>query len=96
MNLENLQKVLEGSGFEVVRGDGVIQVARETGNGAVEITIDSGGGCLVVKKQKVKVENGKLKFKGNEIPVVSEKLSTKTFRVQLESENDVTLLYSDI
>lgn len=88
MTLSTLQKKLNDLGFETVLADNALQAARETGNEAVEITIDSGGGCLVIQKQKMKTKSGKLKFKGNEVTVFNEKLSTRIFRVQLESEND--------
>ncbi len=96
MNLNNLQKSLESSGYEVVISDKVLQAAKETGDAAVEMAVDSGGGAKIVVKRRSKEETGSWKYKGKKIPIVCEKLSTKTFRVQLESEKDLELIEKQI
>lgn len=88
MILSTLQTRLENLGFEVVVSDNVLQAAREDGERAIEITIDSGGGVLVVKKDKDSGKNKEFKFKGRVVPIVCEILETQTFRAQLESPSD--------
>lgn len=50
MDFKQLETTLENKGFDTAIKDGVLAASKERGDSALEITIDSGGGCLVKKK----------------------------------------------
>ncbi len=97
MTLSTFQKKLDNLGFETVISDNVLQAARENGaNLAIEITVDSGGEVKVVKKKRSNKKTRPWKFKGTNVPIVCENLSTETFRVLVDSPDDFDLLEKEI
>lgn len=88
MNLKTVKMLLEGSGFETELSDNSLLAEKEQGDTAWEVTIDTGGGLLAVKKKKTFLKNEEFVFKNKVIPIVCESVITETFRVQLENEKD--------
>lgn len=88
MILSTLQKKLTDLGFEAILSDSTIQAVKETGNVAWEITVDSGGEVLLVKKSRMPSKTSNIKFKGKVVPIVSENLNIESFRVHIDSSAD--------
>lgn len=95
MTLSTLQTLLENKGYDTSLSDS-LQASKEAGNRAVNISVDSGGGCLVVVKRKQNVPKQSFKYKSRSIPIVCETYETKTFRVQLDSTTDFDMIEKEI
>lgn len=88
MTLSTFQIKLDSLGFETVLSDNVLQGSRERGNLAVEVSIDSGGEVLLVKKTLSNQETRAFKFKKRSIPIVCESMDIETIRVHLDYPED--------
>lgn len=89
MNLSNFELVLQNNDFDTTVADGVLAASREIPGYSVEITIDSGGECLVKKVTEEKQSSKMLSLANQKISKISFDTKVSQIRIKLVSSEDL-------
>jgi len=88
-NLDQFLKILEKNGFDASISDGILAASREIPGCSVEITIDSGGECLVKKITEEKQSSKMLNLANQKISKISFDTKVSRIRIKLVSSEDL-------